>query len=356
MAKNIAEDLRTRKKLFHVGESGTSLRFLLPLLSLHVPFAKVIGKGTLVGRPNQHLCAALRANGMDIRGAGPKESVPIIFKGGQIKGGVITIDGSVSSQFISALLIALPRLKEDTRIVIKGKKLVSVEYIKMTKQILAEAGIRIQQKSIREIMIKGGQVFHGLKRFLVPSDYGLAAFPMAAAALLLSKVVLKGAFNDRFVQSDGHILVLLKRMGVQFFKGSKSIAIQGPFELKGGVFSLKDCPDLVPIMAVLSMFAKGKTRLTDIAHARVKESDRITDLAKELRKVGAKVQESRDSLTIFPQETYLSGQTLDPHHDHRLAMAFTILGLKVGCKVLDIECTHKSYPSFVKDMKMLGMA
>ena len=109
-------------------------------------------------------------------------------------------------------------------------------------------------------------------------------------------------------------------------------------------------------MSILALFAEGKTQLIDIAHARVKESDRISDLAGELLKVGAKVIESKDSLTIIPQKEYLSGQTLDPHHDHRLAMAFTVLGLKIGVKVLDIECTHKSYPGFVKDIKTLGTA
>ncbi len=356
VAKNIALALQTGKKVFQVGESGTSLRFLLPLLSLHVSHARVNGKGTLIGRPNAHLCASLRANGMDIVGDGPKESVPIVYKGGHIQGGKITIDGSVSSQFISALLITLPRLKEDTRIVIKGDKLVSSDYIVMTRQILAEAGIVVSQKSSREIIVRGGQKFKGLKRFHVPSDYGLAAFPMAAAALLPSKIILKGTFNDRLVQSDGHILGFLKKMGVKFNKNAKVITIQGPFDLKGGVFSLKDCPDLVPIMSVLAMFAQGTTKLVDIAHARVKESDRISDLAQELRKVGAKVTESRDTLTIFPQKMYQSGQVLDPHHDHRLAMAFAVLGLRVGVTIKDIECTHKSYPQFVKDMKTLGMA
>lgn len=356
VAKTIAKDLSLKKKVYNVGESGTSLRFLLPLLSLHVPSAKVNGKGTLIGRPNHHLCEALRANGMDIVGDGPKESVPIVYRGGQIKTGVISIDGSVSSQFISALLITLPRLKEKTRIVITGKKLVSSDYIVMTRQILAAAGIKVTQKSPREIIIKGNQQFKGLKKFHVPSDYGLAAFPMAAAALLPSKVILKGAFNDRYIQSDGHILNFLKKMGVKFTRSSSAITMRGPFQLKGGVFSLKDCPDLVPIMSVLGMFAKGKTTLTNIAHARVKESDRISDLAKELKKVGACVVEKPDSLTIIPQEKYVTDQMLDPHHDHRLAMAFAVLGLRVGLTIQNIECTHKSYPDFTKDMKTLGMA
>jgi 5-enolpyruvylshikimate-3-phosphate synthase len=111
---------------------------------------------------------------------------------------------------------------------------------------------------------------------------------------------------------------------------------------------------LVPVMSVLGLFAKGKTKLTGIHHARVKESDRISDLRKELLKVGARVSETRDALTIEPRTTYKNGQLLDSHHDHRLAMAFTVLGLKIGCRVEGIESSKKSYPAFVSDMKDLG--
>ncbi len=340
-------------KVFNVGESGTSLRFLLPLLPLHVPSALVKGKKTLVGRPNAHLCASLRACGLNIKGIGDKESVPIAYKGGLLKSGKINIDGSLSSQFISALLIAAPRLKGDTHLLITGDKLVSQDYIVMTTQILAKAGIKVKQLSDREYVIAGGQLFKGLKNFCVPADYGLAAFPMAAGALLPSKLVLKGYLPNELIQSDGHILEFLKNMGVKFQKSDKGLKINGPFNLKGGTFSLKNCPDLVPIMAVLALFAKGRTVLSDIHHARAKESDRISDLRQELLKVGAQVSETKDVLIIDPQASYKGGQILDAHHDHRLAMAFTVLGLKIGCKVKGIESSHKSYPDFVKDMRAL---
>jgi len=277
----------SKSMVFSVGESGTTLRFLLPLLALYTKKARVLGSGTLRGRPNAHLCRTLRRHGMDIRGSGEKESVPIVFNGGELNGGRVLVDGSLSSQFISALLIALPSLKNDSRIILTGRKLVSQDYIQMTIEILAKAGIAIERISPREYLIKGGQRYKGLKDFYVPSDYGLAAFAMAACALLPSDVVLLGNLDESMVQSDGHILEFLKRMGVKFKKTDRSIKIKGPFELKGGTFSLKDCPDLVPIMSVLALFAKGKTKLVGIHHARAKESDRISDLRKELLKVGA---------------------------------------------------------------------
>ncbi len=340
-------------RTYSVNESGTSLRFLLPLLSLHAKSARVVGRKTLIGRPNKHLCAALRQCGMDIQGDGDRESVPIVYKGGALRGGDIAIDGSLSSQFISALLITLPRLAVNSRIEVTGKDVVSADYVIMTRQILSLAGIKIQAKGQRTFVIKGKQVFKGLKNFCVPSDYGLAAFTMAAAALIPSEVVLRGHFNDKLIQSDGHILTFLKTMGVRFDRSSQAIRMKGPFDLKGGTFSLKTCPDLVPIMAVLALFAKGPTRLIDIHHARAKESDRISDLRMELLKVGADVRESSGALTIHPLPKYKSGKVLDAHHDHRLAMAFTVLGLKLGCRVNGIESSHKSYPDFIADMQRL---
>jgi 3-phosphoshikimate 1-carboxyvinyltransferase len=355
VAAQTARALSKRSKIFHVGESGTTLRFLLPLLPLYIKAATVKGKGTLIGRPNAHLCQTLRDCGMDIAGDGPKESVPIAFKGGCIKGGLIKIDGSLSSQFISALLIAAPHLKQDSRIVITGKDMVSKDYIVMTLQILSKAGIRIKRLSEREFVIKGNQEFKGLKNFTVPSDYGLAAFPMAAASLITSNVVLKGYLKKDLIQSDGYILEFLKKMGGAFKKTDSAISMKGPFQLKGGTFSLKDCPDLVPIMAVLGLFAKGQTKLIDVFHARAKESDRISDVRSELLKVGANVKETSNALIITPQTSYKSGQLLDAHNDHRLAMAWTILGMKIGCRVDGIESCRKSYPDFVKDMELLGL-
>ncbi len=337
----------------NVRESGTVLRFLLPLLSLRSKNAVVFGEGTLIGRPNLHLLTALRSAGVHISGAGSGESVPISFKGGSLRAGKINIDGSLSSQFISSLLITTPQLKADSKIFLSGKKLVSSDYIAMTILILKEAGIKIGKISDRQYDIKGSQKFLGLKDFYVPSDYGLAAFLMAAATLVSSDIVLQGSFNDRFIQADGRILGFLKKMGVVLTRSKDAIAIKGPFVLKGGTFCLQHCPDLVPIMAVLGLFATGGVRLTKIAHARAKESDRISDLRQELLKVGARVEEREDELRVFPLTRRKANVVLDPHHDHRLAMAFAVLGLKIGVTVRDIQCVQKSYPQFVADMKKL---
>lgn len=355
--KNVCTVVANFKKIksakINVGESGTALRFLLPLAALRGDKIKITGEGTLRGRPNLFLTTALRKMGLHIKGAGLKESVPIEITGGKLCGGKVAIDGSLSSQFISALLIACPALKEDTLLSISGKKIVSKTYITMTEQILKKAGVRIIQKTSRAFFIKGNQKFRGLKNFQTPSDYGLAAFFLAAASLVKSDIILDGVLRDDLIQSDAAILPLLKRMGVRFTKTDRQIKISGPFKLKGGQFSLKNCPDLVPIMAVMALFARGKTRLYDIGHARAKESDRISDLRNELLKIGANVKEGKNELTVSPKENYKHNVALDPHRDHRLAMSFAVLGLRLGARVADIECTKKSYPRFVLDFKKI---
>ncbi|MBI5415385.1 MAG: 3-phosphoshikimate 1-carboxyvinyltransferase [Candidatus Omnitrophica bacterium] len=344
-----------RLSSINVQESGTVLRFVLPLAALRGRPALIDGQGTLKGRPNRFLTQTLREMGVDIRGSGREESIPIRIRGGVLRPGEVHINGGLSSQFISALLIACPQLDDSSHLVISGGKMVSSDYITMTLQVLARGGVKIKTRGAREYWIEGNQIFRGLKDFTVPSDYGLAAFLMAAALLNKSNVVLKGNFDGRLIQADGRILSFLKKMGGRFSMTAQSIRVDGPAELRGGHFSLKDCPDLVPVMAVLALFCRGKTRLCDIGHARAKESDRITDLALELRKVGARIEEKKDEMVIIPQPGYRPNCLLDPHRDHRLAMAFAVLGTKLGVRIKDIECTAKSYPGFARDFRALGV-
>ncbi len=344
---------RNKNVRFNVGESGTVLRFVVPLVAFNKLRGMVEAKGTLCHRPNHHLVLSLRRMGVNVSGQGKKHTVPIIFKGGECEGNVIKIDGSLSSQFISAFLIAAPFLGRDMKVVISGKEIVSRPYIHMTLEIMARAGIRVQRKTSRIFFIERGQQYQGLKNFTVPSDYGLAAFWLGAATLTKSSLRLKGFFDDSLPQADGAIIPLLKKMGVCLTQTNKQLLIQGPFILKGGSFCLRDCPDLLPLMAILALFAKKKTSLTGVAHARVKESDRIGDLRSELLKIGAKIEDGIGDITIYPQKQYKTNVTLNPHRDHRLAMAFSILGLKIGIKIKEIDCISKSYPNFLSDLKKI---
>ncbi|MDP3143674.1 MAG: hypothetical protein Q8N14_07080, partial [Candidatus Omnitrophota bacterium] len=309
--------------------------------------------GTLKSRPNHYLIEALRHRGANIRGRGVKETVPIKIKPAVFRSGEIEIKGTLSSQFISSLLITLPNLPADSLLKIKGGYIVSQPYIDMTLAILQKAGIKIVKRNLRQYFIKGGQRFRGLKTFIVPDDFGLAAYFMVAACLLKSQVTLKRNSSDNLVQADRNILLLLKKMGARIKITPTVITIQGPQRLRGGSFNLRDCPDLVPVMAIAAIFAKGRTKLYGISHVRQKESDRISDLRTELIKVGADIKESRDSLVIQPGTFLKPDIWLNPHNDHRLAMAFCVLGLKIGAIVEDVECIAKSYPAFLDDLQLL---
>ena len=339
----------------HVKESGTVLRFLIPLAVARGGGTRITGEGTLRGRPNTFLAETLRGMGAQVRGAEGNDGIPVHIGTSPIAAGNIRINGSLSSQFISALLLTLPLLGDDSSLKLTGK-IVSADYIDMTVRIMAKSGVKVRTRGSSEYFVESGRRYRGLGSMTVPSDDGLAAFHLAAAALLPSEVIFEGHFNADLPQADGHIYDLLTRMGVKFSKTQRSIRIRGPFALRGGRFSLRDCPDLVPIMSVLALFAKGTTRLVDIGHARVKESDRISDLRQELLKIGADVRETRDQLIIKPAGPYKKDCLLDPHRDHRLAMAFAVLGLKIGVRVKDIECTRKSYPDFPRDFHTLGAA
>jgi len=353
MAKQAVKALKS-KRTVNVGESGTTLRFILPLAALRQRKVKITGKGTLRTRPNHHLVQTLKGMGVKIKGIGRNHSIPLVLEKSEPRAGKIMIDGTMSSQFISGLLLMTPQLDADSTIILKGKIIVSADYIKMTLHVLKKAGIHVIKKNERTYHVRGNQTYKGLKNFIVPSDYGLAAFHMVAAALTQSHITLSGHLKKDFIQADGHILPILRKMGVRFTQTDRTIKMKRTMKIKGGNFSLKTAPDLLPILAVLALFAQTRTRFTDIGHVRVKESDRITDLRKELEKIGAKVKEKRNELTIYPLENYKTNCLLDPHKDHRLAMAFSVLGLKVGVRVKDIKCCAKSYPEFVRDLKRLG--
>lgn len=350
---SLKKDSVSKSSRLNIGESGTVLRFVLPLAAIMKRKAIIEGEGTLKDRPNRHLVETLRMMGCKVNGKGKTHTIPIIIKGGNLSCGSFRIDGTLSSQFVSALLIACPLIPGNTKIFIKGRKIVSIDYIKMTLSVLKRSGINIQQVSDRAFFVKGNQKYKGLKKFQIPSDYGLAAFWMVAGSLLKSDLFLRGYFDRKLIQADDAIIPILRKMGVSFEQTKKYLGIKGPFIIRGGSFSLKNSPDLLPILAVLALFARSKTRFYDIAHARIKESDRIGDLRQELLKVGARIIEKKGELIVYPQDRYNANVVLDSRGDHRLAMAFAILGLKIGTRVKNIDCSSKSYPDFVKDLKNL---
>ena len=341
---------KIKGRVLNVEESGTLLRIALPLVALAKGKYTVLGEGTLRERPNKPIVDSLRFWGVDISGRGEAHKLPItIDSNGLLKGGDITVSGRMSSQTISSLLIAASLAQQKTTVYIKDQ-LVSRPYVDITVDVLKWMGIRIKNtgyKSFKvypraELKVRGDYIVHG--------DFSSAAFLMAAACLVPSDVTITDLCRDK--QGDRAIINILRRMGAVIEYKNDVVRIKGPFELRGIAVDCSDTPDLVPILAVLGCFANGKTRIYNIEHLIYKESNRIAMPALELSKLGARIGFTKRE--IFIKHSRLASASVEPHNDHRLAMALAVAGLRVGLTLKSPCCVAKSYPNFFSDLRKLG--
>ena len=345
--KGVADRPRTPEDVINVLNSGTTLRFCSAVAAL-TEGAVLTGDASIRSRPNGPLLSSLSdlgAQAFSIRNNG---KAPLVVRG-RMKGGTARLDGSVSSQFLSALLISAPLAEEETRIVIQGE-LKSRPYAEMTLDMLAEAGIRIEPGE-QEFLVPGNQSF-GLKGYTIPGDFSSASYPMAAAAVTGSEVTVKGVLPSR--QGDSAIIDILRRMGAEVSWDRE----KGDLRVRGGELQAVDVdagrtPDLVPTIAVLGALAKGKTTVFNAEHVRHKETDRLHAMAVELSKMGADIKERPDGLEITGGK--LHGAKVHGHHDHRIVMALAVAGLVAGDTEIDTaESVDVSYPGFFAQMKGLG--
>ena len=345
--KGVADRPRTPEDVIDVLNSGTTLRFCSAVAAL-TEGAVLTGDASIRSRPNGPLLSSLSdlgAQAFSIRNNG---KAPLVVRG-RMKGGTARLDGSVSSQFLSALLISAPLAEEETRIVIQGE-LKSRPYAEMTLDMLAEAGIRIEPGE-QEFLVPGNQSF-GLKGYTIPGDFSSASYPMAAAAVTGSEVTVKGVLPSR--QGDSAIIDILRRMGAEVSWDRE----KGDLRVRGGELQAVDVdagrtPDLVPTIAVLGALAKGKTTVFNAEHVRHKETDRLHAMAVERSRMGADIKERPDGLEITGG--VLHGAKVHGHHDHRIVMALAVAGLVAGDTEIDTaESVDVSYPGFFAQMKGLG--
>jgi len=345
--KGVADRPRTPEDVINVLNSGTTLRFCSAVAAL-TEGAVLTGDASIRSRPNGPLLSSLSdlgAQAFSIRNNG---KAPLVVRG-RMKGGTARLDGSVSSQFLSALLISAPLAEEETRIVIQGE-LKSRPYAEMTLDMLAEAGIRIEPGE-QEFLVPGNQSF-GLKGYTIPGDFSSASYPMAAAAVTGSEVTVKGVLPSR--QGDSAIIDILRRMGAEVSWDRE----KGDLRVRGGELQAVDVdagrtPDLVPTIAVLGALAKGKTTVFNAEHVRHKETDRLHAMAVEISRMGADIKERPDGLEITGGK--LHGTKVHGHHDHRIVMALAVAGLVAGDTEIDTaESVDVSYPGFFAQMKGLG--
>lgn len=328
-------------------ESGSTLRFMIPLAMLQNQEVKMTGQGRLPFRPldiykdlfgNQILFPL-------------NQTLPCLIKG-PLQGKDYYLKGDVSSQFITGLLFALPKVKEDSTITLTTP-LASRGYIDLTLDVLNQFGIHITQKD-DQFMIQGNQSYQPIEA-TVEGDFSQAAFWIAAG--LLGEVISLSNLNPFSKQGDAKIISIVKNMGghIVYDENNHKYTIY-PSVLKGVTIDLNDIPDLGPILMVLAAFAKGKTHFTNISRLRIKESDRLSAMYQALTQCGIKMEIIGDEAWITGQDEIEGHVTLDGFKDHRIVMACAILSIKAKkpLTVIHAEAIHKSYPTFFEEFQSLG--
>lgn len=347
-----AGELKPRADTIDARNSGTTIRLMSAIAALSPKLVRLTGDESVCARPMGPLIEALAKLGTKARCEGLRGRPPVVVGGG-LRGGEVEITGAISSQFISALLLVSPYAKEDVKITVT-EELRSKPYVEITLELLDGAGARIKRsRDLMEFKIPGGQVFKAID-FKVPGDFSSASFMLAAAALAGGTVRVSN-LDVQSAQGDKRIIELLREFGADVRVKGKAVEVSGGGELSGIEADCGNNPDLVPALAVLGSVAEGRTKLLNIPHLRLKETDRIRALASELRKLGAEVKERPDELRIRGVKR-LKGAKLTSYGDHRMAMALAVASLVAwGETIIDgAESISVSYPSFVEDIRKLG--
>ncbi|MEM4416581.1 MAG: 3-phosphoshikimate 1-carboxyvinyltransferase [Nitrososphaerota archaeon] len=347
------ERLSCPADVIDVENSGTSLRIFTALSALVGDgYTVLTGDDSIRRRPIQPLLDALRMLGVDCwttRGTG---TAPVVVKGGGIKGGYAEIIGWESSQYVTAILVAGLRASGKVILRVEGHT-VSRPYIDATIKTVERFGGRIAREGYSYFEVEP-QPLRGIS-FQVPGDFGAASFIIAAAYLAGGEVLIRN-LDPSLPQADSAIVGYAEAFGCKIGYvdgGLRVIPDRSSGEL---ALNLSDSPDLLPVLAVMAVARPATTHLTGVSHARLKESDRVNALAVQLRRLGIDVREREDGLTIRGQDEIEGGLILESYGDHRLFMAFTVLGLacKKGLTVEGAESADVSYPNFLEDLSRIG--
>ncbi len=334
-----------------LGNAGTAMRPLCAALTLGSGTYILTGEPRMKERPIGHLVDALREAGAQIEYLENEGYPPLKIEANGLKGGEVSIEGSISSQFLTALLMAAPMAQNDMQINIVGE-LVSKPYIDITLHIMKQFGIDVLNENYERFVVKGGQRYKALETFMVEGDASSASYFLAAAAIKGGTVKVTG-IGKNSVQGDVAFADVLEKMGAKVEWGDDYISVSRG-ELNAVDMDFNHIPDAAMTIATTALFAKGKTTLRNIYNWRVKETDRLYAMATELRKVGAKVEEGEDYLAITPPKQ-LKHAAIDTYDDHRMAMCFSLLALDpVSVTINEPECTAKTFPTYFKVLESIS--
>ncbi|ECG8590324.1 3-phosphoshikimate 1-carboxyvinyltransferase [Salmonella enterica subsp. salamae] len=333
-----------------LGNAGTAMRPLAAALCLGQNEIVLTGEPRMKERPIGHLVDALRQGGAKIDYLEQESYPPLRLRGG-FTGGDIEVDGSVSSQFLTALLMAAPLAPKDTVIRIKGE-LVSKPYIDITLNLMKTFGVEIANHRYQQFVVKGSQQYQSPGCYLVEGDASSASYFLAAGAIKGGTVKVTG-IGRKSMQGDIRFADVLEKMGATITWGDDFIACTRG-ELRAVDMDMNHIPDAAMTIATTALFATGTTTLRNIYNWRVKETDRLFAMATELRKVGAEVEEGRDYIRITPPAT-LHHADIGTYNDHRMAMCFSLVALSdTPVTILDPKCTAKTFPDYFEQLARIS--
>lgn len=327
----------------YLGNSGTSFRLLLSVTALCRGAFLLTGAERMCQRPIGPLVSALNQLGVQAACVNQDGRPPVRIHAKGIQGGKAFVSRDQSSQFLSSLLLTAPCAERDVEISVTGRR-VSGPYVDMTLHVMDRFGIRVDQNDDREFRVRGGREYKA-REFTVQGDASSASYFWAAAAVTGRTVATTNIQPREAWQGDLKFPDILEEMGCSVQKGPDRVTVRGG-GLKGIEADMGDLPDMVPTLAAVALFARGKTVIRNAAHLRHKESDRLHALTVEWRRLGGRIQELADGLVI-KGEAPLHGVVVDPHNDHRLAMSLAVAGLRIpGLTIRDRDCVGKSFPGF----------
>ena len=327
-----------------LGNAGTAMRPLAAALCLGQGEFTLTGEPRMFERPIGHLVDALKQVGAQIEYLKDTDYPPLKITGNGLQGGRVEIQGAISSQFLTALLMAAPLAKGDMEIVVIDE-LVSKPYIEITLHLMKLFGVDVENNNFETFKVKGNQTYVSPGRVLVEGDASSASYFLAAAAIKGGTIKVNGVGN-KSVQGDARFAEVLEQMGAKVNWQDEYIEVTGTGQLNAVDVDLNHIPDAAMTIATAALFAKGTTAIRNIYNWRVKETDRLYAMATELRKVGATVEEGEDYIIVEPPES-LTYAAIDTYDDHRIAMCFSLAAMgNTEITINDPKCTKKTFPTY----------
>ncbi len=328
--------------------SGTTMRFLAACSALVRGRVTLDGVARMRERPIQDLADALSSLGVSVRTVAG--CPPITIQGGRLTGGRVAVDASKSSQFLSALLMVAPLAEDEVEIV--AMPITSRPYVDLTLAVMNAFGISVELRGDDTFRVAGGQRYRA-RSFAIEPDATAATYFFAAAAITGGRIRVEG-LSAASAQSDVRFVEVLERMGCSVERGPNWISVRGPRYLHGVDVDLNALPDSALTLAVVALFARGRTTIRNVPNLRLKETDRMAALQTELQKLGAQVETTATDLVIDPPARVTPAR-IATYEDHRMAMSFAVAGLAVdGIVIQDPECVSKTFPGFFEELRRLS--